>query len=216
MSVTHEAHRNSFTEPGSRTLREPWLWLSILVFASCLTHLLVDLKIGIYGETSETLTLWDGLNAGLYALLFATWSFVLAMATWGDKSALAAAFSLAALWGALGNGVVSLFIAPPPSLGFPYQDLAHFGSLIFGTLASIATWKAMRRAAGRVTPLLPILVVLLMVCTSYATVKVRRAHPAQDAGRSAMAGNQTEGIFLQRRSVIEEGAAGTVFHTSRA
>ncbi|HVS01397.1 MAG TPA: hypothetical protein VMT16_01385 [Thermoanaerobaculia bacterium] len=94
----------------------------------------------------------------------------------GHKSALAAAFTLSLLWGALGNGLISLFIAPPPSLEFPYQDVTHFGSLIFGTLPAMATWRALRRTPGRVRPTFWVLVVLVIVVISYATGKVRRPH----------------------------------------
>ena len=67
---------------------QPWLWLGLLTLVSCLTHLLVDLKVGIYGGTSTVLVSWDGLNALLNATLYALWTYTLVAGSHGDKSAL--------------------------------------------------------------------------------------------------------------------------------
>jgi 4-amino-4-deoxy-L-arabinose transferase-like glycosyltransferase len=138
-----------------------WLLLGILALVSCLAHLLVDLRIGIYGETSPT--------------------YALSIALAGDRTGLVATALFALIHGALGNGMLSLFIAPPPSLGFPYQDIAHFASLAFGTSAAIATWLEVRRTEGRVRAILPALPLALLVVTALVTSRVRRdALPTDD------------------------------------
>jgi 4-amino-4-deoxy-L-arabinose transferase-like glycosyltransferase len=158
-----------------------WLLLGILALVSCLAHLLVDLRIGIYGETSPTLTPWDGALAGVNALSIGVWAYALSIALAGDRTGLVATALFALIHGALGNGMLSLFIAPPPSLGFPYQDIAHFASLAFGTSAAIATWLEVRRTEGRVRAILPALPLALLVVTALVTSRVRRdALPTDD------------------------------------
>jgi hypothetical protein len=48
---------------------------------------------------------------------------------------------------------VALVAAPPPSAAFPYQDVAHVGSLVLGALAARATWREIGRT--RPTAYLP-------------------------------------------------------------
>jgi len=170
------------TKAARLTGREAWLWLGLLALMSCLAHLLVDLRIGIYGNTSPTLKGWDGSLAGLNALAIGMWAFTLSLAASGDRTGFAAAAVFALVHGTLGNGLISLFIAPPPSLGFPYQDVTHFGSLIFGTLAALAAWKQVRRTPGRVRPLMPLFALLVMVPIGYVTGKVRTEHLPVERG----------------------------------
>lgn len=69
---------------------------------------------------------------------------VAAAANFGSKSALVNALVVAALWAFLWNGVIRLVVSPSPSSAFPYQDIAHISSIVFGAGATATIWRAAR------------------------------------------------------------------------
>jgi hypothetical protein len=73
----------------------------------------------------------------------------------GDKSALVSTLIIVVVWVLLANGVAALAVAPPPSSGFPYQDIAHFSRVVLGG-ASAAVWRARRWMGGEVSWSMPV------------------------------------------------------------
>jgi hypothetical protein len=122
-----------------------WLLMNAAALAFTLAHVLIDFQIGLFGETSLTMTPLQAANAFITSLVFASWSASMAMAASGSSKGYSATFALVIGWAILSNGLVAVFAAPPPSAAFPYQDITHFGSLIFGGLGAYAVWREMRR-----------------------------------------------------------------------
>ena len=123
-----------------------WRGLTAAALAASLAHVLIDFHIGLYGNSSNAMSVWEASAVGSTALAYGAWAWVLARAKDNDRTGLASVFAFAAIWSFLGNGLVAVFVAPPPSAAFPYQDLAHFSNIIFGGLASYSLWRAMRAA----------------------------------------------------------------------
>lgn len=86
------------------------------------------------------------MNILLICLVIAAWGVSLATAATGARSGLSAALAFAVGWAGLLNGAVAVAAAPPPSAGFPYQDIAHVASLVLGALAGAATWRERQRS----------------------------------------------------------------------
>lgn len=126
-----------------------WLVVNAAALAASLAHVLIDAHIGLFGLTSPIMSGLQAANILLICLVVGWWSLSLAAAHGGSRSALASALTLAIGWALLGNGAVFV-LAPPPSDGFPYQDIAHFSSLIFGGWAAYTTWRDLKRRAGTV------------------------------------------------------------------
>lgn len=124
-----------------------WLWLGGLALAFSLVHVLLDYQIGLFGQTSNDVSWVQAALALLLGLLYAWWGVSFAMSggsTW-QAAGLASLLWLSLLWAFLANGVAGVFACLPPCPGaFPYQDIAHFGNIIFGGWASYATWTALR------------------------------------------------------------------------
>jgi hypothetical protein len=109
-----------------------WIaWTSAALVAS-LVHVLVDFHIGLYGEASSRMSSLQAANLFFTSLVYGLWIYAAAVAATGDKSALVSALVIAVLWAFLWNGVVGLAVSPPPSSAFPYQDIAHASSIVFG------------------------------------------------------------------------------------
>jgi hypothetical protein len=72
------------------------------------------------------------------------WCLSLATAQSGTRPGLSGAFTLAIGWALLVNGT-AFVLAPPPAPAFPYQDIAHFSSLIFGGLAAYTTSRELKQ-----------------------------------------------------------------------
>jgi len=124
-----------------------WIaWTAAALIAS-LVHVLIDFHIGLYGETSTKMSSLQGANLFLTSLVYGYWIYAVAVAGFGNRSALVSALVVAALWAFLWNGVIGLMISPPPSSAFPYQDIAHVSSIVFGAGASAAIWRASRSIA---------------------------------------------------------------------
>src|SRR5262249_27164078 len=92
----------------------------------------------------------QALNIATLGLIYGWWAWALAGAARGERSGLVATFALSGLWSFLGNGVLGLAGAPPPTAALPHQDAAHLGNIVCGGLALWALWPAVRagRAAG--------------------------------------------------------------------
>jgi hypothetical protein len=54
-------------------------------------------------------------------------------------------------------------VAPPPSLGFPYQDITHVLSLAFGALATVLAWRDWRAGGATIDIVLPVTAAALVI-----------------------------------------------------
>src|SRR5215210_234398 len=128
-----------------------WIaWTSAALVAS-LVHVLVDFHIGLYGGMSSRASSLQAANLFFTSLVYGWWIYSAAVAATGDKPALVSALVIAVLWAFLWNGVVGLAVSPPPSSAFPYQDIAHTSSIVFGAGASASIWRASRSLDAEVS-----------------------------------------------------------------
>lgn len=126
----------------SRGLLSPWwLPLSLLAIAASASHVIIDLLIGVYPRQGAGF----GAVISAQAAIYATWGYALMRSAAGVRWALRAAAYLALIQGTLLNGVPIVVCPPVVFLGLPpvcplspWQDFAHMGSLVFGTLGFLA------------------------------------------------------------------------------
>jgi hypothetical protein len=90
------------------------------------------------------MSLLQVINIVMTCLVVSLWTLSLGVVPGTARLGLSAAFVLSVGWVFLGNGLPIVF-APRPSDAFPYQDLAHVFSLVFGTMAAFGTWLEMKR-----------------------------------------------------------------------
>lgn len=137
---------------GNRVLllREPTgiLVVNGIALTVVLLHVLVDFHIGLYGASSEVMTLAQAANALRVAVTAAGWMVALGVAMRGSRTGTACALAFVTIWGFLLNGIVAFSVVPPPSAAYPYQDIAHVGSIVFGGLASYLLWHRLRHQDG--------------------------------------------------------------------
>ncbi|MAG36924.1 MAG: hypothetical protein CL878_11875 [Dehalococcoidia bacterium] len=119
-----------------------WLWLNALALAFSLAHLLLDWHVGVFGASSDSVSVLQGGLLVLIAAVYAWWGLSLATAGRGQRSGLVWLLILSAGWAFAGNGLAILACLPP--CVFPYGDVTHLGSLVFGGWAAYETWQAMR------------------------------------------------------------------------
>lgn len=115
-----------------------------------LLHVLVDFHIGLFGPSSEVMTAAQAGNAFRVAATAGGWLVALGAAARGSRTGTACALVFVATWVFLVNGVVAFLVVPPPSAAFPYQDVAHVGSIVLGGTASYALWRQLARQEGRI------------------------------------------------------------------
>jgi hypothetical protein len=138
------------TVSNSKMRSQSWLWLNVTALGFALAHVFIDFHIGLFGETSHHMSPLQAGNILMLVLINAWWILCLSAAV--NKKAeksnrmadLTGVFVIVLVWAFLFNGLVAVVAAPPPSAAFPYQDISHFGSLIFGGLAAWTTWSEMK------------------------------------------------------------------------
>ena len=118
-----------------------WVPLSLLAIGASAGHVGIDFLIGVYPTEGI------GLAAVVTAefVIYAAWAVALWRAADGVRSAILVSAWLALFQGTFFNGVpivvcppAALFGLPPVCPLSPWQDFAHIGSLVFGTLAFFA------------------------------------------------------------------------------
>lgn len=152
------------TEPTPLAATPAWLWWSVATFIATLFHLLIDVHIGLFGETSRDMSVLEGAWGLSQSALFGWWLLVTAMAATRSGAALKSSLILTGVLGLLLNGVVAVAAAPPVSDAAPWQDLAHFTAVIAGFLAVRTGLTELReRGSPPGGHLLVISIVLLVV-----------------------------------------------------
>lgn len=134
-----------------------WLLFHAVAIPMATVHAIVDWHIGLFGPSSPVLSPTQaGVAIGM-SVVTAFWAVGLAWAARGEARGHATAFVVALLWGFAGNGVAIVGCLPPCPDGFPYQDLSHVGSLVFGGAAAWASWRQLRVTDGVTDWLVPVL-----------------------------------------------------------
>ena len=121
-----------------------WLLLNVAALTASLAHVFIDYHIGLFGASSPIMTPLQAANILCTCLVIAWWALSLALASTTTQESLFSALTLSIGWALLANGAAVIVAAPPPSAAFPYQDIAHFSSLILGGLAAYTTWNKIR------------------------------------------------------------------------
>lgn len=123
-----------------------WFWLNVVALTFSLIDVLIDFSIGLWGKSSSALSVVQMLNILLIAVIYGWWGWSLVWASRGSKRALISLFGTTFTWPFLTNGLFAVLTCVVCRDAFPYQDISHFGSLIFGGLAVYAIWKEIRAA----------------------------------------------------------------------
>lgn len=110
-----------------------------------LLHVLIDFHIGLFGESSQVMTMAQAANAFQFALTAGGWMVALTFAMRGSRTGTVSALAIVAVWGFIINGLVAFLLVPPPSAAYPYQDLSHLGGILFGGLATYTLWEQLKR-----------------------------------------------------------------------
>lgn len=142
-----------------------WLGLSGAALTATVLHMIVDAHIGIGGGPSVVMSSVEATSAVLHALILGGWMVAVAFAARGNRTGTASALVFTVLWAVFVNGIVAFLVAPPPSAAFPYQDIAHAGSLLFGGLAAYSLWQEFKRQDGTIRLGVPLLAFGLVVAT---------------------------------------------------
>lgn len=141
-------------DTGSRLDRlgrpTPVLVVNGAAMTAVLLHVLIDFHIGLFGGSSEVMTPAQAGNAFRIALTAGGWLVALGVSARGSPTGTACAMSFVGVWVFLVNGLVAFLVVPPPSAAYPYQDVAHVGSIVFGGLATLALWGLLERQSGRI------------------------------------------------------------------
>jgi hypothetical protein len=130
------------------SVRPSRLWLAVhtLAIGFSLMHLTLDWHLDLFGPARDWLTLSQTLTLVIGSTLYALWAMSLTMAGQGSRRAMIATIVTGAL-GGLGNGFTIVYCPPICGAAFPWGDLSHVGSLIFGAWAVIESVRALKTGA---------------------------------------------------------------------
>lgn len=144
-------------------LEENWLFLHALAMSAATLHAIIDWHIGLFGTSSSVVSLPQaGIALGM-SLLTGLWAIALGWAALGEARGHATVFIIALGWAFLGNGVVIAACPPPCADGFPYQDISHVGSLVFGAEAAWVSWRQLKQIAGHPGWFIPVFTFAVIV-----------------------------------------------------
>jgi hypothetical protein len=118
-----------------------WLLAHTLAIAFSLSHVMLDMWVGVLGSPTDSLSASQALILLISTVQYAMWAYTLVLASHGSRSALKATLGLAAV-GSL-NGFTIVFCLPP--CFFPIGDLSHIGSLVFCLWAMFESWRALKQ-----------------------------------------------------------------------
>lgn len=109
-----------------------------------LAHVLIDQHIGLWGATSEQMSLLQAANVAGHGLLFAWWMLLIAWARAPARPGATMALTVfLAVEAFLLHGLVAVTACPPPCAGaFPYQDIVHVGIVVGGGWGALAGYRA--------------------------------------------------------------------------
>jgi hypothetical protein len=123
-----------------------WLLAHTLAIGFSLAHLTLDWHLDLFGAAETNLSLAQAATLLIGSSVYALWAMGLSQAGQGKRNGLWLTIYTAGL-GGLGNGLSIVFCPPICGAVFPYGDLSHIGSLIFGIWAIYESWQALRQNA---------------------------------------------------------------------
>jgi hypothetical protein len=123
-----------------------WLLAHTLAIGFSLAHLTLDWHLDLFGAAETNLSLAQAATLLIGSSVYALWAMGLSQAGQGKRNGLWLTIYTAGL-GGLGNGLSIVFCPPICGAAFPYGDLSHLGSLIFGAWAIYESWQALRQNA---------------------------------------------------------------------
>ncbi|MDJ0755079.1 MAG: hypothetical protein QNJ45_16275 [Ardenticatenaceae bacterium] len=142
-----------------------WVYWTAAALTLSLAHVIIDFHIGLYGETSPEMTFLQASNLFVTSLVYGWWVVIIVLGFQGNKSAILSALIMIIAWAVLWNGLIGIFVAPPPSAAYPYQDIAHFGTVILGGIGSYRTRSALQDVKISASWYLPLATTVLLVGT---------------------------------------------------
>jgi hypothetical protein len=119
-----------------------WLLAHTLAIGFSLAHMILDWHLDLFGASETSLSLAQAATLLIGSTLYAFWAMALTLAGQGNRRAMPVTILTAAI-GGLGNGLSIVFCLPPCSGAFPFGDLSHIGSLIFGAWAIYESWRVL-------------------------------------------------------------------------
>lgn len=145
--------------------------LSAAAAGLVLAHVMIDQHIGLWGVTSEQMSLLQAANVAGHGLLFAWWMVLIAWARAPARPGATMALTLmVGLEALLFNGLVALAACPPPCAGaFPYQDIVHLAIVGVGGWAGLTAyraWQTRHRGEGRRLTWLTVAVIVASMALS--------------------------------------------------
>jgi hypothetical protein len=119
-----------------------WLLAHTLAIGFSLAHLTLDWHLDLFGASETSLSVAQAATLLIGSSLYALWAMALAQAAQGKRMGMNLTIFAAGL-GGLGNGASIVFCPPICGAVFPFGDLSHIGSLIFGVWAIYESWRAL-------------------------------------------------------------------------
>lgn len=144
-----------------------WLWLNLAAMGAATLHILIDFGIGLFSLEGQLAT-GEAALLVLIALIHVWWAISFAAGAQGSGGGVASAAVLAAGWTLLTNGYPIVFCPPTCAEAAPLSDVAHVGSLVFGTIAPLGAIWSLWRTRTRVGAVLPASALLLVIATVVA------------------------------------------------
>ena len=78
--------------------RQRWFLASLAAFSFSLSHLFVDFQIGLFGESSISMSFLQAALIATIGVLFGWWAFAVGEARHGSRSGIVVAFTFAFGW----------------------------------------------------------------------------------------------------------------------
>jgi hypothetical protein len=129
-----------------------WLLAHTLAIGFSLAHLTLDWHLDLFGSAETSLSFAQAATLLIGSSVYALWAMGLSQAGQGKRNGLWLSLYTAGL-GGLGNGLSIVFCPPICGAVFPYGDLSHIGSLIFGAWAMYESGWALRQNAQTIADL---------------------------------------------------------------
>lgn len=149
MAATPSKMTNLMINPARPSSR--WLPVHTMAIGFSLAHLTLDWHYDLFGPATPLLSIPQMLVLVIGSTLYALWAMALTLAGQGSRRAITATIILSAI-GGLGNGLPIVYCLPICDAAFPFGDLSHIGSLVFGVWAIYESWRALIRDAYNIEP----------------------------------------------------------------
>jgi hypothetical protein len=137
----------NLTQTSSR-----WLLAHTLAIGFSLAHLTLDWHLDLFGAAETNLSFAQAATLLIGSSVYALWAMGLSQAGQGKRNGMWLTIYTAGL-GGLGNGLSIVFCPPICGAAFPYGDLSHIGSLVFGVWAIYESWRALKLDTQSMTTL---------------------------------------------------------------